>query len=53
MATTYPYVLNLSERERDVLMLLLRVDLDALGLERKDQAPARAILKRLMKDKAP
>lgn len=39
--------LTLTERERQVLMLVLRVDLDALGVERKDQSAIRAILKRL------
>lgn len=43
--------LTLTERERAVLILILSVDLDALGVERKDQAPARAILRRLKADK--
>ena len=44
---TKTYALTLTERERDILMLVLRVDLDALGVERKDQTALRAILKRL------
>lgn len=42
------YTLTLSERERDILMLVLRVDPGPLGVERKDHAAMRAILKRLM-----
>jgi len=41
------YDLKLTERERDILMLVLRVDLDALGVERKDHAALRMVLKKL------
>ena len=50
MTTKKTYALTLSEHERDILMLVLRVDLDALGVERKDHAALRAILKRLIKE---
>jgi len=39
--------LNLTEKERLVLEIILRVDLDALGLDRKDQPAARSVLKKL------
>ena len=39
--------LNLTEKERLVLETILRVDLDALGLDRKDQPAARSVLKKL------
>lgn len=45
--TKKTYALTLSEHEHDILMLVLGIDLDALGVERKDQTALRAILKRL------
>jgi hypothetical protein len=38
---------ELTANEVRVLLLILGVDLDALGLERKDQAAVRAIVKKL------
>jgi hypothetical protein len=40
--------LELTNKQRYVLMLLLSIDLDALGLEKKDQATARAIRAKLV-----
>jgi hypothetical protein len=39
--------LELTANEVRVLLLILGVDLDALGLERKDQAAVRAVVKKL------
>jgi hypothetical protein len=38
---------TLTENEVRVLLLILGVDLDAFGLERKDQTVVRAILRKL------
>lgn len=40
-------VVALTDNEVRVLLLLLSVDLDALGMERKDQGPARTVAKKL------
>lgn len=39
--------LTITENESRVLKILLSVDLDALGLERRDQGPARSVLRKL------
>jgi predicted Zn-ribbon and HTH transcriptional regulator len=39
--------INLTDQEVAVLKLILRVDMDALGVERKFQAPLRAVLRKL------
>lgn len=37
----------LTDNEVRVLLLILSIDLDALGLERKDQGAARSVAKKL------
>lgn len=39
--------IDLTDNEVRVLLLILGVDLDALGLERKDQGTARSVAKKL------
>lgn len=41
--------LTLTTKEARILSLILRVDLDALGLSRADQPTARSIYRKLMK----
>ncbi len=40
---------TLTDNEVRVLLLILGVDLDALGLERKDQGAVRSVVKKLRK----
>lgn len=44
------FTLHLTEAEAKTLRLLLSLDMDAIGLERSDQARARSIKKKLKKD---
>lgn len=39
--------LTLSDNEKQVLITLLRIDMDVVGLDKKEQSAVRSILKKL------